>query len=100
MIGADWLVGVVGQLQLEVLQSRIEKEYGVPIAFESVGYELARWVAAEDKAELKKFIDANRSALAEDKDGNPIYLAQSNWWLTRMQQDYPKVEFFATRERA
>jgi len=100
MIGADWLVGVVGQLQLEVLQSRIEKEYGVPIAFESIGYELARWVAADDKAELKKFIDANRATLAEDKDGNPIYLAQSNWWLTRMQQDYPKIEFFATKERA
>jgi peptide chain release factor 3 len=100
MLGADWLVGVVGQLQLEVLQSRIEKEYGVPIAFESVGYEVARWVAADDKEELKRFVTANRSVLAEDKDGDPIYLAQSAWWLARMQQDWPKIKFFATRERA
>ena len=69
MIGADWIVGVVGQLQLEVLSSRIASEYGVPIAFESVGYETARWATAEDKLELKRFVDGNRSVLAEDKQG-------------------------------
>ncbi|MGN6101649.1 MAG: peptide chain release factor 3 [Devosia sp.] len=100
MIGADWIVGVVGQLQLEVLASRIGSEYGVPISFESVGYEMARWVRADDKAELKRFVDANRSVLAEDKDGEPIYLAQSSWYLQRMQKDWPKVSFFATKERA
>jgi len=100
MLGADWLVGVVGQLQLEVLASRIASEYGVPISFESVGYELARWVKAEDKLELKRFVDANRSTLAEDKDGDPVYLAQSTWYLQRMQKDWPKLSFFATKERA
>jgi len=100
MLGADWLVGVVGQLQLEVLASRIATEYGVPISFESVGYELARWIRAEDKLELKRFIEANRSTLAEDKDGDPVYLAQSPWYLQRMEKDWPKLNFFATKERA
>ena len=100
MVGADWLVGVVGQLQLEVLASRIGSEYGVPISFESVGYELARWAKADDKLELKRFVDANRMVLAEDKDGEPIYLAQSAWYLQRMQKDWPKIQFFATKERA
>ncbi len=100
MLGADWLVGVVGQLQLEVLASRIEKEYGVPISFESVGYEMARWAFSDDKLELKRFIDGNRSVLAEDKDGEPIYLAQSAWYLGRMEKDWPKIKFFATKERA
>ena len=100
MLGADWLVGVVGQLQLEVLASRIGSEYGVPISFETVGYELARWAKAEDKLELKRFVDANRSVLAEDKDGDPVYLGQSSWYLARMEKDWPRIKFFATKERA
>ena len=84
----------------EVLASRIGSEYGVPISFESVGYEMARWVRADDKVELKRFVDGNKSVLAEDKDGEPIYLAQSSWYLQRMQKDWPKVQFFATKERA
>ena len=100
MLGADWIVGVVGQLQLEVLSSRIGSEYGVPISFESVGYEMARWVACEDKLELKRFTDANRSVLAEDKDADPVYLAQSSWYLQRMEKDWPKLKFLATKERS
>jgi peptide chain release factor 3 len=100
LIGADWLVGVVGQLQLEVLASRIASEYGVPIAFESAGYELARWVAADEPGELKRFLEANRAVLAEDRDGDPVYLAQTSWYLQRMEKDWPKVRFLATKERA
>ena len=37
MVGADWIVGVVGQLQLEVLASRVAQDYGVPITFEPMG---------------------------------------------------------------
>ncbi len=99
-VGADWLVGVVGPLQLEVLGSRVEKEYGVPIAFEDFGYEMARWVACEDKKELERFIAGNKMAMAEDRLGDPVFLAQSSWWLSRAQSDWPKIQFFATKERA
>jgi len=100
MVGADWIVGVVGPLQLEVLAARIEKEYGVPISFESIGYEMARWVVCDDKKEMDRFIAGNRTALAEDRAGDPVFLAQSAWWLGRAQQDWPKIQFFATKERA
>ena len=100
VVGGDYIVGVVGQLQLEVLQSRVEKEYGVPIAFESIGFEMARWVTAADPKELDRFMAANRPNIAEDKDGAPVYLAQSSWWLGRMGQDFPKLGFLATKERA
>ena len=99
LVGADWLVGVVGPLQLEVLQARVGKEYNVPISFESVGFEMARWIVADDPAELKRFVDANRLAIAEDKAGEPVFLAQSAWWLARAQQDFPRIGFLATRER-
>jgi peptide chain release factor 3 len=99
MVGADWIVGVVGQLQLEVLQARIQSEYNVPITFESLNFELARWVAGEDKKELDRFITASKLEMAEDKDGDPVYLAQSQWWLGRAERDWPKIRFLATKER-
>ena len=100
MIGSDWLVGVVGALQLDVLASRISNEYGVPIAFESTAAEMARWAAAADKNELKRFVAANRAVLAEDRTGAPVYLARDAWSLKFMQQDWPNIRFLTTRERA
>jgi len=99
MVGADYIVGVVGQLQLEVLQSRINSEYNVPISFEAINFELARWITSEDKAELARFISTQKLEMAEDKYGDPVYLAQSVWWLGRAQRDYPKIVFHTTKER-
>ena len=99
MVGADYIVGVVGQLQLEVLQSRINSEYNVPISFEAINFELARWITSEDKAELARFISTQKLEMAEDKYGDPVYLAQSQWWLGRAERDYPKIVFHTTKER-
>ncbi len=99
MVGADYIVGVVGQLQLEVLQARINSEYNVPISFEAINFELARWITSEDKKELERFISTQKLEMAEDKYGDPVYLAQSQWWLGRAQRDYPKIEFHTTKER-
>jgi peptide chain release factor 3 len=100
VVGGDFIVGVVGPLQLEVLQARILKEYNVPIAFEEMNFEMARWIGTDDRKELDRFAAANRLELAEDKDGDPVYLAQSAWWLQRTQRDWPKVRFFSTKERS
>jgi peptide chain release factor 3 len=98
-IGANWIVGVVGQLQLEVLAARIGVEYGVEVTFEAAPYETARWISAEDPAELQRFEDQNRGAMAEDRDGAPIYLARNNWQLEYTAKDFPKIHFAKTRER-
>ena len=45
-LGAEWIVGVVGQLQLDVLQTRLEAEYNLPIGFEAAPYVTARWCGA------------------------------------------------------
>ena len=100
LVGADYLVGVVGPLQLDVLAARILKEYNVPIGFEALNFETARWVTCDDRKELERFIAASKLEIAEDKDGDPVYLAQSEWWLQRTQRDWPKLKFIATKERA
>jgi peptide chain release factor 3 len=98
-IGSNWIIGVVGQLQLDVLLSRLEAEYKVAAALEPAPFDTARWVSAEDAAELKTFLDHNRSATAKDRDGAPVFLAKSAWEVGYVQDRYPRVRFAATKER-
>jgi peptide chain release factor 3 len=100
MIGSQWIVGVVGQLQLEVLISRLGAEYNVAAGFEPSPFDTARWISAEDPAALKTFIDTNRGAIAEDRDGAPVFLARDQWELNYTEQREKAVKFTATRERA
>jgi peptide chain release factor 3 len=98
--GATWIVGVVGMLQFDVIANRIESEYNLKAGFEDAPYDTARWIHCEDKAIIKKFMDANMSSMAEDRDGASVFLARNSWTLSRAQQDFPQITFSATREQA
>jgi len=91
--GAAPLVGVVGTLQLDVLQARLGAEYGVAIGFETSPYALARWVSSADRAALQKFIADNRSAMADDVDGDPVFLATSAFMMRRAEELAPAISF-------
>ncbi|MBI2235440.1 MAG: peptide chain release factor 3 [Magnetospirillum sp.] len=97
--GSTWIVGVVGPLQFDVLTTRIESEYAIKAGFEDAPFVTARWVAADDEAELKRFMDASKSNMAEDRDGGLVYLARNSWQLGRAEQDFPKIRFTAIREQ-
>jgi peptide chain release factor 3 len=99
LTGADWIVGVVGPLQFEVLAARLEAEYSLPAKFENAGLEAARWIESEDEAALKKFTDANRGSLAEDHDGALVFLARNAWHLNRAQEENPALRFLKAREQ-
>jgi peptide chain release factor 3 len=99
LAGGDFIIGVVGALQLDVLAARLKSEYDLAVRLEPAPYEAARWVegAAPD---VKRFSDTVPSALAEDRDGAPVFLARSAWDLDRTQRDWPALAFKATRENA
>ncbi|WP_072562781.1 peptide chain release factor 3 [Granulibacter bethesdensis] len=90
--GSQPIVGVVGVLQLDVLMARLANEYGVPITFDQTPFSLARWVSGE-KAALEKFIDAQRSAMADDVDGDPVFLASSAFMMRRTAELSPEITF-------
>ncbi|MGE7207365.1 peptide chain release factor 3 [Sphingomonas sp. NPDC019816] len=98
-IGSNWIIGVVGQLQLDVLLSRLDAEYKVAAGLEPAPFDTARWITADDPADLKAFMDLNRAAMAKDRDDNPVFLAKSAWEVGYVADRYPKVRFLATRER-
>jgi peptide chain release factor 3 len=99
LIGAQWTVGVVGQLQLDVLKSRLQAEYGLDADLEASPYETARWVEGAPD-EVLKFRDANRGQMAEDRDGAPVFLAKSAWELGYVGGKFPNIKFLKTRERS
>ncbi len=80
--GSQPIVGVVGTLQLDVLQARLAGEYGVGIGFEPTPYNLARWITGE-KLLVAKFVQDQRTAMADDVDGDPVFLATSAFMLKR-----------------
>ncbi len=91
--GSAPLVGVVGTLQLDVLQARLAGEYGIAIGFETPPYALARWIGADDKAALARFVGANRGSMADDVDGDPVFLASSAFMMRRAEEHAPGVRF-------
>jgi peptide chain release factor 3 len=99
LTGGDWIIGVVGALQLDVLTARVKAEYDLGLRLETAPYETARWLEAEDPALIKKFLETNRSASAEDHDGAPVFLARNAWELRTMMKDWPEVKFCAVREQ-
>ncbi len=99
-IGAQWIVGVVGQLQLEVLISRLEVEYKVDAALEASPWDTARWVTAETPADFKAFAETHRTAIATDRDDAPVFMAKDMWELNYVMTRHPALKFSATKERA
>jgi peptide chain release factor 3 len=96
--GADYILGALGNLQFDVIASRLEGEYRVRAIFEAVPLSAARWVISEDEEALEKFRRENRHRLYTDIAGNLAYLAQSQWAIDYAQEQNPKLRFVATME--
>ncbi len=87
------IVGTVGALQFDVIQYRMEHEYGAACDYEPVNLYKACWVSCDDKKALEEFRDRRRRDIAHDKHGNLVFLAESAWALQMAQENHPKVEF-------
>jgi peptide chain release factor 3 len=97
MIGSGFIVGVVGALQFDVLASRIEIEYGLPVRFESSHFTSARWVNGP-KAEVERFVNINKGHISTDHDGDVVYMTRLQWDIDRVQRDFPELKLTATKE--
>jgi peptide chain release factor 3 len=106
MLGGEFIVGVVGQLQLEVMKHRLLHEYSVEADYESVEYTTARWVTPRTQGKssddvrkmMEQFMRRNEANLAHDAHGDLTYLAPNKWNLAKVEERYPDVRFEATRE--
>lgn len=97
LIGSDFIVGVVGSLQFDVLIDRIRNEYDLPVTFEPTELYTARWLECGNAAKLKNFVDTNRSAIANDHDGDYVFLARNAWHLGDAQEKNSDIAFKAVK---
>ncbi len=97
MIGSGFVVGVVGQLQFEVLASRIELEYGLPVRFESSQFTSARWIKGPKK-DVDAFVNKNKGHISYDNDGDLVYMTRLQWDIDRIERDHPELTLSATKE--
>lgn len=94
------VIGTVGALQYEVIQYRLEHEYGAKCTYENLNVHKACWVEAEDEKneEFKEFKRVKQRFLAKDKQGQMVFLADSLFTLQMTQQKYPTIKFHLTSE--
>ncbi len=96
--GNKKIIGCVGELQFEVIQYRLLHEYGAACEFRTLPFYKACWLTAKDEKKLRDFLRFKQQYSAEDKDGHPVYLAQSEWFLNTEIQNNPEIEFHFTSE--
>lgn len=91
------IIGCVGQLQFEVIQHRLEHEYGAKCRWEPISLHKACWIGG-DKAEIEAFKKRKYQFIANDKRGNEVFLADSYFALSYANENFPKVVFYNTSE--
>ena len=99
LLGSQQILGVVGALQLDVLQSRLQQEYGVVVRYEPVSVVAVRWIKTDNAGTLHRFVERHRGRVAKDRDEALVYLPESQWALEQTAKDWPDLAFVSVRER-
>ena len=94
------VIGTVGALQYEVIQYRLEHEYGAKCTYENFPVHKACWVKPDDSKseEFKEFKRVKQKFLAHDKYNQLVFLADSDFTIQMTQSKYPSVKLFFTSE--
>src|SRR5690554_6266624 len=96
--GSRKIIGTVGQLQFDVILYRLLHEYGAKCSFTPINYHKACWITSENKSDMEQFLKAKTGNIAEDKDGNLVFLAETPFLLQMAEKDYPEITFHKTSE--
>ena len=87
----DPILAAVGQLQLEVVQYRLEHEYGVQTRLEPLGFSVARWVLGGWPA-LEQVGRIFNCKTVRDAWNRPVLLFKNDWNLGQLRDDHPDLE--------
>ncbi|MDN4164036.1 peptide chain release factor 3 [Cytophagales bacterium LB-30] len=87
------IIGTVGELQFDVIKYRLQHEYGASCTFHAMPLYKACWITSENKTEFENFLRQKGNHIAYDKDGLPVYLAETKGMLDIMIRHYPDIDF-------
>ena len=97
-LGNRKIVGTVGELQFEVIQYRLEHEYGAKCEFQPKRYFKACWILSDNESKLDEFKRIKGTDMVLDKDKNDVFLAPSKFLLDMEIANFPELEFHFTSE--
>jgi peptide chain release factor 3 len=89
----DPIVGVVGALQFEVLQYRVQHEYGASILLDKLPFQIARWVVGP--LDPKGFDWEGNRLTVTDRDDQPLVLFRDDWALQHAEEKHKELQFLA-----
>lgn len=92
------IIGTVGALQFDVIQYRLEHEYGAKCSYEPASYHKACWLSCKNDKVMAEFIDRRQKDLARDKYGSLVYMAETAWGLKTVMEAHPDISFHFTSE--
>lgn len=92
------IIGTVGQLQFEVIQYRLEHEYGAKCRFENMPMYKACWIESDDKKVFEEFKKRKYQKMAKDKLGREVFMADSQFILQMAQDEFKNIKFHFTTE--
>jgi peptide chain release factor 3 len=76
-----------------VLKARLDAEYSLPVEFEISEFQLARWISSDDRKKLDAFVAANNSGIADDVDGDPVFMAKNEFYLGYTRERAEGINF-------
>ncbi len=92
------IIGTVGALQFEVIQYRLEHEYGASCTYEAINLHQALWLSWTDDKKFNEFLKRRIQYIAKDKDGKYVFLAESAYILQTVMGNNPDISFHKTSE--
>src|SRR5690554_3092724 len=92
------IIGTVGQLQFEVIQFRLEHEYGAKCRFEPIQMYKACWIESDNQKMLEEFKKRKHQKMAKDKLGRDVFMADSAFLLQMAQDEFKDIHFHFTSE--
>ena len=92
------IIGTVGALQFEVIQYRLEHEYGAKCRYEPISIYKACWIESDNTAQLTDFKRRKHTNMAVDKHGRDVFLADTSYALALAQENFPDIRFHFTSE--
>jgi peptide chain release factor 3 len=92
------IIGTVGQLQFEVIQFRLEHEYGAKCRFEPLQLYKACWIESDNQKALTEFKKRKYQKMAKDKRGRDVFMPDSAFMLQVAQEEFKDIKFHFTSE--
>lgn len=92
------IIGTVGELQFEVIQFRLEHEYGAKCAFRHLNFQKAYWVETDNEVQKADFLKRKGANVGYDKENRPVFFAENDWALKMAKDNFPDLQFHTTSE--